>query len=170
MKSDATFEEGRERPLRLLARDADDLQVISALVQDAVLTGADLRYDPGRRRFSLLLNRFRWEDRARAEARGEGYERVRAVLDFSDVRAARHRGLDRRDADTVLSLLAVNWVPEPGDGDAGEDAPAGPGRLTLVFSGDGDVALDVECLEVQLCDVTRPYLAPARRAPGHGTD
>ncbi len=168
--SDATFEEGRERPLRLIAQDAGDLQVISALVQDAVLTGADLRYDARRRRFSLLVNRFRWEDRARAEARGEAYERVRAVLDFADVRAARHQGLDARDADTVLVLLAVNWAPEPGAEDTEADVPAGPGRITLVFSGDGAVALDVECLEVQLCDVTRPYLAPARRAPAHGTD
>ncbi len=163
--SDATFEEGRERPLRLLARDAQDLRVISALLQDAVMTGADLRYDARRRRFSLLVNRFRWEDRDRAEARGQGYERVRAVVDFADVRAARHQGLEARGADTVLALLAIVW--EPAAGEAQADAPAGPGRVTLVFSGDGALALDVDCLEVQLCDVTRPYVAPARRAPAH---
>ena len=169
--TDARFEEGREQPLRLIARDAADLQVISALLQDAVLTGADLHLDARGRRFSLLLNRFRWEDRARAESRGEGYERVRALLDFADVRAARHQGLDRRDADTVLALLAITWEPEePAEGAGDPETPAGPGRVTLVFSGDGAVALDVECLEVQLRDVTRPYVAPSRRAPAHGDD
>ncbi|WP_209424857.1 DUF2948 family protein [Pararhodobacter sp. SW119] len=182
--TDATFEEGQERPLRLIARDADDLQVISALVQDAVLTGVDLRYDAQQRRFSLLLNRFRWEDRPKAEARGTGFERARAILDFADVRTVRHQGLSERDADTVLSLLALRWEPAPdvpdtpaetdaaaeADAPAETKVPAGPGRILLVFSGDGAISLDVECLEVQLCDVTRPYVAPSRRAPDHPID
>ena len=171
--TDATFEEGRERPLRLVARDAADLRVISALLQDAVMTGADLRFDARRRRFSLLVNRFRWEDRTRAAARGGDFERVRAVLDFADVRGARHQGLDGRDPDTVLSLLAIGW--EPAADAASEDLNegpqvAGPGCVTLVFSGDGVLALDVECLEVELRDVTRPYVAPSRRAPAHRID
>jgi hypothetical protein len=155
--TDARFEDGAESPVRLMARDADDLTVISALVQDAVLTGADLAWHPRRRRFSLLVNRFRWEQPGDAE-------RVRSVLDFADVRQVRQQGLDRRDADTVLSLLALRYEPdaasEPGE-------PAGPGRITLIFAGDGAIALDVECIEVQLADVTRPYRAPARRAPTH---
>jgi hypothetical protein len=173
--TDATFEEGRERPLRLIARDGEDLRVISALVQDAVLTGSDLRFDARRRRFSLLLNRFRWEDRDRAAARGDGYERVRAVLDFGDVLSARHQGLEVPDAGTAFALLAVTWTPAATEAAHAEPAvapgvPAGPGRVTLVFSGDGAIALDVECLEVQLCDVTRPYVAPSRRAPDHAIE
>lgn len=161
--TDARFEDGAERPLRLIARDAEDLRVISALVQDAVLTGADLRFVPGRRRFSMLLNRFRWEDRDRAQASGRRFERVRSVLDFSDVLSVAHQGL-ARDADTVLSLLSVEFAPEaevaPGD-------PAGPGRVVLTFAGDGALALTVECLEVELSDVTRPYAAPSGHAPAH---
>ncbi len=84
--SDATFEDGGERPLRLVAQDADDLPVISALVQDAVLTVTDMKCDPKRRRFALLVNRFRWEDRAEAAERvGRAYERVRSVLVVEDV-------------------------------------------------------------------------------------
>lgn len=165
--TDARFEDARERPLRLLARDAGDLRVISALVQDAVLTGADLHFDRRHRRFSLLLNRFRWEDHQRARTAGRSFERVRAVLDFADVTGVAHQGLERRDPDTVLSLLAVEYTP---DTPAEADAPAGPGRVTLVFAGDGAIALTVECLEVQLADVTRPHAAHARQAPGHDTD
>ncbi|GAB4271348.1 MAG: DUF2948 family protein [Pararhodobacter sp.] len=161
--TDARFEDGAERPLRLLARDAEDLTVLSALVQDAVLGGADMRYDRTRRRFSLLINRFRWEDEARAKAGGRPYERVRAVLDFSDVTAVAHQGLSR-DADTVLSLLSVTYEPEDA---AAPEGPAGPGRVILTFAGDGALALTVECLEVGLADVTRPYRAPSGRAPSH---
>lgn len=161
--TDARFEDGAESPLRLIARDGDDLSVLSALVQDAVLTGADLRFDRRRRRFSLLLNRFRWEDEPRAKAGGRAVERVRAVLDFSDVVTVTHQGLSR-DSDTVLSLLAVTYAPA-GTVEAGE--PAGPGRITLTFAGDGALALDVECIEAELSDVTRPYRAPSGKVPQH---
>ena len=66
--ADARFEDGDDRPLNLLARDGDDVAVISALLQDAVLPGADLKWDRKARRFVALVNRFRWEDRAAAEA------------------------------------------------------------------------------------------------------
>jgi len=161
--TDAQFEDGVERPLRLIARDADDLRIISTLVQDAVLTGADLRYTHGRRRFTMLLNRFRWEDSNRAQTTGRRFERVRSVLDFSDVTAVSHQGLER-DKDTILSLLSVAFAPEA-DVETGD--PAGPGRVVLTFAGDGAVALTVECLEVELSDVTRPYAAPSGHAPSH---
>jgi len=161
--TDARFEDGAEQPLRLIARDAADLAVISALVQDAVLTGADLRYTKARRRFSLLLNRFRWEDQAQAKASGRRFERVRSILDFADVAGVAHQGLDR-DGDTILSLLSVDFTP---DAQVADGDPAGPGRVVLTFAGDGAVALDVECLEVELSDVTRPYAAPSGHVPSH---
>lgn len=155
--ADATFEEGAEAPLHLKALESDDLPVISALVQDAVLSAADMRWDRGRRRFALLLNRFRWEDRTAAERRGRAYERVRALLVISDVMHVARQGIDPRDGDAVLSLLSLAFEP-------GAD---GTGRVVLTLAGDGAVAVDVECLDITLRDVTRPYRAPSGRAPRH---
>lgn len=155
--SDARFADGREAPLRLRALDGDDLRVISALAQDAVLPMTEMRWQRRRRRFAVLLNRFRWEDSADAERRRRPYERVQSLLVVEDVLAAATRGIDLADRDTVLSLLALSFAP-------GED---GGGRLTLEFAGDGAVALEVECLEVTLRDVTRPYRAPSGRRPDH---
>lgn len=155
--ADATFEEGAEAPLHLKAQEPGDLPVISALVQDAVFTAADMRWQKGPRRFAVLLNRFRWEDRAAAERRGRAYERVRALLVISDVLRVARQGVDPRDGDTVLSLLSLAFEP-------GED---GAGRLVLTLAGDGAVALDVECLDVTLRDVTRPYRAASGKAPRH---
>lgn len=155
--SDAKFEDGGEAPLHLVAQDAEDLKVISTLVQDAVLPATELAFDPRRRRFALLLNRFRWEDRVEAERAGRAYERVRSVLVVEDVRKVQSSGFDRADRDLVLSLLSMDFTP-------GED---GTGRLTLTLAGDGAIALDVETLDLRLEDVTRPYRAPSGKVPKH---
>ncbi len=158
MSGDARFEDVGEAPLRLVAQDAEDLQVISALVQDAVLPVSEMRWQPRARRFALLLNRFRWEDRARAEARARPPERVQALLVIDDVQKVASQGLPRQPGDLVLSLLSLSFEP-------GED---GTGRMTLTLAGDGAIALDVECLSVSLRDVTRPYRSPSGKVPGHG--
>ena len=155
--TDARFQDGGEEPLRLVAQDADDLQVISTLIQDAVFPVTELKFDAKRHRFAILLNRFRWEDRVEAERLGRAYERVRSVLVVEDVRKVQSLGFDRADKDLVLSLLSMSFEP-------GQD---GTGRLTLVLAGDGAIALDVEALEVRLDDVTRPYRAPSGKAPHH---
>ena len=155
--ADARFQDGDEGPLLLIAQEAEDVQVISALVQDAVLTMADLRYDRPRRRFALLINRFRWEDRAEAERQNRPFERVRSLLTIEDVTSVRSMGIDQSDKEAVLSLLSLDW----------EAAAEGTGRLTLVLAGDGAVALSVEALEVRLEDVTRPHYANSRQVPHH---
>jgi hypothetical protein len=153
MVEDARFEDGGDRPVALRALDAEDLQIVSSLVQDAVFPVTEMTWDRGRRRFALLLNRFRWEEAGGAVAP----ERVQSVLAVEDAMAVASQGVDRSDPDLVLSLLALDWTP-------GED---GTGRLTLVLAGDGAIAVDVETLEVTLRDVTKPYQAPSGRTPQH---
>lgn len=152
---DARFEDGSEEPLRLKALDGEDLKVISALVQDAVFPITEMTWDRKHRRFALLLNRFRWEDGGRVRAHPP--ERVQSVLVIDDAMAVASQGIDRGDPDMVLSLLTLDWDP-------GED---GTGRITLVLAGDGAVAVDVECIDVTLRDVTRPYVAPSHKVPDH---
>jgi len=154
---DARFEDGGEAPLRLRALDADDLAVISSLVQDAVFPASEMRWQAKERRFAILLNRFRWEDADRAVKRRRNFERVQSVLVIEDVLKVQSQGVPQGDGDMVMSLLSMSWV-------AGED---GTGRLLLSLAGDGEIALDVEALEVLLKDVTRPYIAPSGKAPAH---
>lgn len=155
--TDARFEEGGEAPLRLVAQDAEDLKVISTLVQDSVLPVTEMKFDARQRRFALLLNRFRWEDRVEAERVGRSYERVRSLLVVEDVRKVQSMGFDRGDADLVLSLLSMEFTP-------GED---GTGQLNLTLAGDGAIAIEVEALDIRLDDVTRPYRAPSGKLPKH---
>ncbi|MBC7145535.1 MAG: DUF2948 family protein [Thioclava marina] len=157
MTRDAKFEDGGEGALALRAETKDDLAVIAALVQDAILPITEIAWEAKARRLALLINRFRWEDKAAAEAEKRPYERVRALLVFSDVTHVSSMGIDRSDRDVVLSILDISF----------EEAEDGAGRVTLTLAGDGALAADVECLDVDLRDVERPYRAPSGHAPHH---
>jgi len=78
-------------------------------------------------------------------------------LTIEDTTKVASQGVERGDADTVLSLLTLAWEP-------GED---GAGACVLTLAGDGAIRVEVEALEVTLTDVTRPYLAPSGKVPGH---
>lgn len=152
--NDARFEDGHETPLNLGALDAEDLQVISALTQDAIFPATEMRWDRTAQRFALLINRFRWEE---GPARTASPERVQSLLVFEAVRAVASNGVNRSDPDTILSLLSVAFEAT--------DAPAG--HVLLTFAGDGAIRLTVEALETTLKDVTKPYMAPSKKTPDH---
>lgn len=154
---DAKFEDVGEGAIALRAETEDDLAVIAALAQDAVLPITEIAWEAKSRRLALLLNRFRWEDKAQAEAEKRPYERVRALLVISDVTRIASMGIDRSDRDLVLSILDVTF----------EAKENGAGRVVLTLAGDGAIAADVECLDVDLRDVERPYRAPSGQAPHH---
>lgn len=154
---DASFADADpDRPIALRAEDAEDLAVIATLAQDAVLNAADITWDRPSRHFALLLSRFRWEDADTARTEQRPFERVRSILAIGDVLRVRHDGINR-EAGTVLSLLSIVWQPA-------EDAA---GTLLLQFAGDGTIAIDVECLTVDLRDVTRPHKAVSGDLPTH---
>lgn len=155
MSEDASFEDGREAPLNLGALDSEDLQVISSLVQDAVLPVSEMSWRPKDRRFALLVNRFRWEDEGRDR---HGSERVQSLLVIDHVLRVASQGVNPHEKEMILALLSISFEP-------GED---GAGQLQLTLAGDGAIRLDVEALEVTLKDVTRPYRAPSGKAPDHG--
>lgn len=126
--------------LKLLALDTEDLSVVSAHLQDAVFKTDGLAYDARHHIFSVTVNRFVWET---AGGRGKSFERRRAAIAFKRVNAVRSIGINRKNKDAVFSLLAVNFA-QAGDGPEG--------TLELVLSGSASIALDVECVEVQLAD------------------
>lgn len=155
MTQDARFEDAREAPLNLGAQEAEDVQIISALAQDAVLAVSDISWQAANRRLILLLNRFRWEHDQQHNGKPE---RVRALLVIDNVQTVSSLGIDRTDKDLVLSLLEIAYAAQ-------ED---GAGVLTLTLAGDGAIRVQVEALELTLKDVTRPYSAPSGKTPDHG--
>jgi hypothetical protein len=128
-------------PLKFVALDGEDLEVVSTHLQDAVVKAAEVLWRPQEHRFVAALNRFDWES-AVQPGRPE-YRRRRAALRFERVHSCKSRGLDPQDRDAVLNLLSVEFSPT--------DAPAG--LVILTFSGGAEIRLEVECLEAELADL-----------------
>jgi hypothetical protein len=136
----------------LAAEDAEDLDVISARLQDAVARVGDLVWLPKQRRFAGLFNRFKWE-----AARKDGDVRVRAGLHFDAVLAVQSHNVMRGAPDAVVSLLAIRFTP------AGGEDPGG--TVHLEFAGGGGIRLVVECIDAGLADVSGDWAARGR--PDH---
>jgi hypothetical protein len=129
--------------LRLVALDSEDLAILSAHVQDAVLKVGEMRWIPEEKRFVLAMNRFVWEEAAKGSWFRRNYQRRRSVLHFERVEAVRSTGLDRNAGETVLELLAVRFEPR--------ESPSGD--VLLNFAGGPTLRLMVECVEAQLTDL-----------------
>lgn len=147
--------------LRLDAVDADDLAILSAYCQDAVVRVEDCRYRPGERRFAMAMNRFVWEKaeppsrfgflrRSRRE-----YERRRSVLRFDRVGGVQRTGFGAATPELVLCLLAIRFAP----------AETPSGSIELVFAGGSTIRLGVECIEARLSDQDAAWSTTAR--PDH---
>jgi DUF2948 family protein len=131
--------------LKLMALDEDDLAVISACLQDAVFKVGDIAWKGQAGVMTLEVNRFVWEAGDKSRDRRKEWERRRAVLAVKRAGSVRSRGVDRAKTDEVLSLLALRFA-------AAEEGPSG--TLELVLAGEASILVEVECLEVQLSDVS----------------
>lgn len=136
--------------LKLIALDNEDLEVVSAHVQDAVIRVADMGYARGDGRFAMLMNRFDW---AGAQPRAKGL-RKRAALHFDGVTHAAYAGFDPAAPEGVVELLAIHFEPA--------QAPAGIVELRL--AGGGTIRLNVDYLEARLADLGAAWAASARPA------
>ena len=132
------------KPLRLLAQDPEDLEIISAAMQDAVLKVGEIAYEKAAKRLTIAFNRYRWES--------GGGARVRSGLQFAGVLELQARKIRRGAPEAVLEMTFT-----PGE------APGGV--VTLSFAGGADLRATVECVEAVLADVSEPW--PTRRKPAH---
>jgi Protein of unknown function (DUF2948) len=140
--------------LKLRARDADDLQVLSACLQDAILPIGDMTFERAARRFVMVANRFCWE---RADDGDEAFDRVNCGVVFEGVNAVKLRRIDRTDRSLLLSLLAISL-----------DAQAGGAAITLLCAGNRDIRLETDGISAQLEDFDAPW--PTRKRPYHILD
>ncbi len=135
--------------LKLIALDRDDIAVVSTHLQDAVVNATDIHWRPGEKRVVVGLSRFDWEA---ANGGGPTLRRRRAALRFERVTSCRCRNIDADGRGDILNLLAVEFTES--------DPPAGV--VTLVFSGDAALRLEVECLEGELADLGPAWTAKVR--------
>jgi hypothetical protein len=126
--------------LKLVALDKEDIEIISAHLQDAVVKVDEIVWQPEDHRLVVGLNRFDWEA---ASAQIPAWQRRRSALRFDRVLSFKSRNISPADKDKVLNLLALDF--------AETDAPAG--TITMSFSGDAALRIDVECVESEVVDL-----------------
>jgi hypothetical protein len=143
--------------LKLIAFDDEDLAVLAAHLQDAVLRVADMAYLKAERRFAMVANRFDWSTANDGAAKSD-FVRRRAGVRFEHVSQAKVLGLDLANKEQVLSLLTVTF----------DAAEAPRGAITLTFAGGGAVRLEVDCIEAALTDLGAAWTTP--RKPEHAAD
>ena len=136
--------------LRLAAGDAEDLEVLSARLQDAVFKLKDVSWQPQQRRFAAVVNRLQWEE--------GGKTRIRAGLHFDGVLKVQSSHVKLGAEEAVVSVLALRFTA------SGNEDPGGV--IEIVLAGGGAIRLTVECIEGELADMTAPWAA--RATPDHG--
>ncbi len=151
--------------VKLRAHDPLDMEVMATWLQDALVPLADVAYLPRDKRFVMVANRFKWESAttepgSRSEPAGDAsfaeegeepaYQRVNSGICFDRVRAVRYRGLDPKNKDNILNLLTIE---------------AEPRAITLVFSGDAAIRLEVSAIACHLEDLGEPW--PTHWRPSH---
>ena len=132
------------RPVKLLAMDADDLVVMSALAQDAIAKPVEMRRLNGERAFVMVVDRLAREQGGEREGllrRRKVWQRRRAVLDFRTVTGVKRRGFSGGD-DEPMVLLAITHEPAEAEE-----------TITLHFAGGAEVRLSVEAIEARLTDL-----------------
>jgi len=134
--------------LKLLAKDADDLVVIAAALQDSILRVSDITVSPASLSVSLRLWRYRNES--------DKNERILTGLRFDGVLDVKARGIDRSNPDAMIVLLNIDFTPD--------DTPPG-GLINLQFAGGGEMQLKVEAIEVICADISDPR--PTDKVPLH---
>jgi hypothetical protein len=140
--------------LRLRAADADDLGVIAACLQDALIPLSEMAYVAEERRFMAAFTRFQRE-RLVDPAGTQGLTQCQSALVLREIEAVRFRGLDSRFGAVKLELLTL----------FSESAAGGLVSITLLFAGDAAIQLDARSIAVTLEDFGEPW--PATATPSH---
>jgi hypothetical protein len=137
--------DGTARPLKLRAEDEEDVGVISAILQDAMVAVGDMAYVGEDGRFVLLASRLCRESGTAA------LERVRCGVWFDEVKTVWRQHFSLRDAERILVLLAIRYD--------------GGNALRIDFSGGAGIRLEVGRILCHLHDIGEPW--PTRQAPRH---
>jgi Protein of unknown function (DUF2948) len=144
-------------PFKLRAEDADDLAVISACLQDALVAVRDLAFVQQDRTFLMVANRFRWESASGLAGDEASYQRTLCGITFAAIAGVSYHGFRRSEDERILSLLAIQL------GDDGKE-----NAIQLEFSGGATIRLEVDRILCHVQDLGEPWPTPWQ--PRHDVD
>ena len=131
--------------LKLIAKTVDDLKVISAHLQDSIVSTNDIANLKKNRIFLMQLNRFMWEDVEKGGFRKN--KRIRTILKFENVIKVSSKNIKLNDNEIFLDFLAIET----------KQMPDKTHEMNLIFSGNSVVKIVAEVIEVSLDDQGEPW-------------
>ena len=143
--------------LRLRSETNEDLLVVSTLCQDAVVRNSDIVWLPKRRRFSLLLNRYKWECSTSKISKIQDYYRINSVLSFENVLRVQSKLINQKEGNQIQALLNLQYQNDSSENHV----------IQLIFSGGGTISLEVECIDSMLSDISEAFQSVSRLMPSH---
>ena len=142
-----------KKSLKLNAVSQNDLQVMSAHLQDSIANTSDIANLKKNRIFLMQLNRFMWEDVEKGVFRKN--KRIRTMLKFENVLRVTSKNVNQKKKERFLDFLAIETLKMPDKNY----------EMNLIFSGDVVIKLITEAIEVTLDDQGRPW--ESKNKPRH---
>ena len=145
----------RAKNLKLIARTEEDLRIVSAHLQDSIVSVSDIASLKKSKIFLMQLNRFMWEDVEKGVFRRN--KRIRTVLKFDNVLDVFSKNINQLNKDKFLDFLAIetNIMPDNNY------------EMKIIFAGDSIIRVISEVVEVTLDDQGEAW--DTKNKPKHKT-
>ena len=145
------------KKLSLTAQNEEDLVVISTLCQDSIIKIANIKWAKKSKRFYLLINRFCWELNDLSKKKSSNMLRINSLISFNSVLSVKSAGIQQNNNSDITSLLTINYNFFNFEKQA----------IDLIFSGNSQISLNIECIDVFLKDISEPFEGTTSKQPKH---
>ncbi len=145
------------KKLSLIAQNEEDLVVISTLCQDSIIKIANIKWAKKSKRFYLLINRFCWELNDLSKKKSSNMLRINSLISFNSVLSVKSAGIQQNNSSDITSLLTINYNFFNFEKQA----------IELIFSGNSQISLNIECIDVFLKDISEPFEGTTSKQPKH---
>ena len=141
--------------LKLIARTEEDLRVVSAHLQDSIVSTSDIASLKKNKIFLMQLNRFMWEDVEKGVFRKN--KRIRTILKFENVLNVLSKNIAQNKKNNFLDFLAIETIKMPDNNY----------EMKIIFAGDSIIRIICEVIEVTLDDQGEAW--DTKNKPKHNT-
>lgn len=131
--------------LKLIARNEEDLEVVSAYLQDSIVVLKDIIFLRKNKNFLMILNRFIWEDIEKGIFREN--KRIRCALKFDEVISVKSKNINQKNKNKLLEYLAIKCNSNSNN----------YFKIQIFFSGGSIITIKSEIIEVYLNDLGKPW-------------
>ena len=146
--------------INLAAQNEEDLLIFSTLCQDSLIKISNIKWAKKSKRFYILLTRLCWELNDLSKKKDTLLKRINSILIFDNVLSVKSKGIRQSRSDMITSLLTFDY----------NFLCFEKQSVDLIFSGDAQITIDIECIEAFLKDVSKPFESTSSKRPDHQND